>query len=276
MLCLTTLICAMMLPALSSAITLDRPLTISSRGADVTALQQILFTLGYFKYEITGYFGQITHASVAAFQVGNGLEPVGSVGPKTRGLVNALLNAQSPTPPPMPTLPAMPAPAATSSPSLPLSPTATSTATTVTLESTTVSVDEPPVITVLTPPLLPTNTREVTLTIATDRNATCRFGTLANMEFGRKTAFQNTGGTTHTHDFINLSNGSLYIYYVQCEDGATLKITSDVIVSLTVAAHASSLPAMPSQLASAIESVSAIKPWSLMNPLQIILRALGL
>ena len=38
---------------------------------------------------MTGYFGQLTQAAVAAFQTHNGLEAVGSVGPKTRALLNS-------------------------------------------------------------------------------------------------------------------------------------------------------------------------------------------
>lgn len=64
-------------------------LDLGSRGAAVTELQKLLATLGHFSAEPTGYFGSITHASVVAFQKEQGIDPVGTVGPKTRAALNA-------------------------------------------------------------------------------------------------------------------------------------------------------------------------------------------
>jgi peptidoglycan hydrolase-like protein with peptidoglycan-binding domain len=60
-----------LLPSLCAAqATFERPLTIGSRGADVSALQQYLKEQGYFSYpQITGYFGPYTWKAVAAFSV---------------------------------------------------------------------------------------------------------------------------------------------------------------------------------------------------------------
>jgi peptidoglycan hydrolase-like protein with peptidoglycan-binding domain len=74
-----------------SAVHFSRPLAPGSTGSDVTALQTLLAKEGFFNGPVTGYFGPLTEAAVAAFQTHNGLEPVGSVGPKTCALLNSLL-----------------------------------------------------------------------------------------------------------------------------------------------------------------------------------------
>ncbi|OHA17733.1 MAG: hypothetical protein A2664_03930 [Candidatus Taylorbacteria bacterium RIFCSPHIGHO2_01_FULL_46_22b] len=61
-----------------------------SRGEDVRKLQLLLQSTGYFTVEPTGYFGAITRVSVIAFQNAKGIEPLGSVGPKTRAVLNTL------------------------------------------------------------------------------------------------------------------------------------------------------------------------------------------
>jgi peptidoglycan hydrolase-like protein with peptidoglycan-binding domain len=75
----------------SSVAGFNRPLAIGSTGADVTALQTLLTKAGFFNGPVTGYFGPLTQAAVTVFQTHNGLEPVGSVGPKTRALLNATI-----------------------------------------------------------------------------------------------------------------------------------------------------------------------------------------
>lgn len=73
-----------------------RPLHVGSTGADVSTLQQLLKNKGYFVYPtITGYFGSVTWKAVAAYQKDNDLEQVGSVGPKTRALLNAAVAAST-------------------------------------------------------------------------------------------------------------------------------------------------------------------------------------
>ncbi|HEY9835167.1 MAG TPA: peptidoglycan-binding protein [Stenomitos sp.] len=53
------------------------------QGAEVTAVQQRLQELGYFKANITGYFGTLTKDAVIQFQQAKGLEPDGIVGTNT-------------------------------------------------------------------------------------------------------------------------------------------------------------------------------------------------
>ena len=43
---------------------------------------------------VTGYFGSLTEKAVKKFQEKNGIEPIGTVGPKTRAKINELLSAQ--------------------------------------------------------------------------------------------------------------------------------------------------------------------------------------
>ena len=59
-----------------------------SSGADVTALQQLLLTLGFFATTPSGYFGTITMHAVQAYQTAHGISPLGVVGPLTRTSLN--------------------------------------------------------------------------------------------------------------------------------------------------------------------------------------------
>ena len=53
------------------------------QGTEVTTVQQRLQELGYFKANITGYFGTLTKDAVIQFQQAKGLEPDGIVGTDT-------------------------------------------------------------------------------------------------------------------------------------------------------------------------------------------------
>ena len=75
------------------AVTFTRVLSLGSKGADVTALQQILKAAGFYTYPtVTGYFGTLTEQALAAYQTAHGLDPVGYTGPKTRALLNGVAN----------------------------------------------------------------------------------------------------------------------------------------------------------------------------------------
>ena len=55
------------------------------RGDDVKALQTRLVELGYLRAnEVDGDFGKITLGAVLAFQLENGLDVDGMVGPQTK------------------------------------------------------------------------------------------------------------------------------------------------------------------------------------------------
>jgi peptidoglycan hydrolase-like protein with peptidoglycan-binding domain len=81
----------------------NKNLTMGSRGADVTALQDRLTTDGFYSYGVsTGYFGNVTKTAVKAFQTANNISPVsGYVGPLTR----AALNSTTPVTPGTPNTP---------------------------------------------------------------------------------------------------------------------------------------------------------------------------
>lgn len=85
----------------------NKNLTMGSRGADVTALQDFLTATGYYTYAggSTGYFGGVTKAAVKAYQMAKGIAPVsGYFGPLTRASVNAnaTVNPGTPTTPTTP------------------------------------------------------------------------------------------------------------------------------------------------------------------------------
>src|ERR1700688_927108 len=87
-----------LLPSFVTAATFTRPLVVGSQGTDVSALQQILKSRGYFTGDVTGYFGPLTAKSLAKFQTVNGIEALGGVGPKTRTLLNSLSPGTPSTP----------------------------------------------------------------------------------------------------------------------------------------------------------------------------------
>jgi N-acetylmuramoyl-L-alanine amidase len=64
------------------------------RGREVIALQRFLQKNGWGIPDdgpVTGYFGKVTERAIINFQKASNLEPVGFVGPRTRALINSLL-----------------------------------------------------------------------------------------------------------------------------------------------------------------------------------------
>ena len=59
-------------------------LRVGDRNDEVVKVQTILRDKGYFRTNVTGYFGSITEAAVIAFQKDYGIDPIGVVGPQTR------------------------------------------------------------------------------------------------------------------------------------------------------------------------------------------------
>lgn len=83
-------IVAISIPALTYAATLTRSLELGMSGADVTSLQSFLAqdpTI-YPQGLVTGYFGSLTKSAVSNFQVRNGIDSVGRVGPATLPVIN--------------------------------------------------------------------------------------------------------------------------------------------------------------------------------------------
>lgn len=84
----------------SSSAPLKKPLSVGSKGADVTALQNFLKSQGSQVYpggNVTGYFGKATESALGRFQLKYGLIKsakdvgYGYLGPKTREKINSLL-----------------------------------------------------------------------------------------------------------------------------------------------------------------------------------------
>jgi hypothetical protein len=81
-------------PANTSSTKITLNLGIASTGDQVITLQTFLEAKGFLKLPVgtsKGYFGQVTRSAVIAFQRSQELSPVGSVGPKTRAVINAAL-----------------------------------------------------------------------------------------------------------------------------------------------------------------------------------------
>jgi peptidoglycan hydrolase-like protein with peptidoglycan-binding domain len=65
------------------------------RGGEVFILQEFLQKYGWGipnNGPVTGYFGSVTATAVMAFQKAKGLPSTGIVGPKTRGLINGIID----------------------------------------------------------------------------------------------------------------------------------------------------------------------------------------
>ncbi|HTY39629.1 MAG TPA: peptidoglycan-binding domain-containing protein [Candidatus Paceibacterota bacterium] len=76
----------------SMSYTFAQDLTLGSKGADVTNLQQVLQSKGYLKVAPTGYFGSLTKAALVAWQKDAGVSPAsGYFGPKSRAAMNAAM-----------------------------------------------------------------------------------------------------------------------------------------------------------------------------------------
>lgn len=63
-------------------------LEVGASGAEVLALQQKLWDLGFFTEKPSGYFGPLTEKAVKAFQTAHEIDAKGWVGPATRAALN--------------------------------------------------------------------------------------------------------------------------------------------------------------------------------------------
>jgi hypothetical protein len=87
-----TLFTATTTPLVTPVYTLARPLFYGMTGADVTALQQALTSIGSYTGPITGYYGSLTQAAIRAYQTARGLAVLGSVDQTTWQKINAEVN----------------------------------------------------------------------------------------------------------------------------------------------------------------------------------------
>lgn len=73
----------------TSSFRFTKTLALGNSGEEVRQLQLKLRTLRFFSYPSnTGFYGTVTRDAVIKFQRAQGLEPVGFVGPRTRGALN--------------------------------------------------------------------------------------------------------------------------------------------------------------------------------------------
>ena len=97
-------------PATAPATTFTRQLDPGATGEDVRALQKFLNTQGHQVSSSgagapgseTDYFGPLTKAALQKYQLAQGLEGIGRVGPKTLGLLNTPAGGGTTTPTPEP------------------------------------------------------------------------------------------------------------------------------------------------------------------------------
>ena len=83
---------------------------------------------------------------------------------------------------------------------------------------------------------LPAGTTQVTLSLTTNENATCRYGPTAGVAFASlPTAFTTTGGVSHSATLSGLANGTSYTRYVRCQDTLSNANTDDFAIAFSVA-----------------------------------------
>ena len=79
-------------------------------------------------------------------------------------------------------------------------------------------------------------TTQTSLSLATNENATCRYGTTAGVAYASlPTVFTTTGGTTHSTTVTGLTNGGSYSFFVRCQDVAGNPNPNDFTIGFTVA-----------------------------------------
>ena len=83
--------------------------------------------------------------------------------------------------------------------------------------------------------VLPASTTQVTLSLSSDENATCRYATTPGVAYGSMTnAFSSTGGTAHSTPVTGLASNTHYGYYVRCQDAAGNADSYDYVIAFTV------------------------------------------
>ena len=92
---------------------------------------------------------------------------------------------------------------------------------------------------------LSAGTTNTTLSVTTDENAACKYGTVAGTAFASiANTFSTTGTSTpttsHSTTISGLSNGNSYTYYVRCADFVGNATSTDLTVSFSIANPTSS------------------------------------
>jgi alpha-galactosidase len=108
------------------------------------------------------------------------------------------------------------------------------------------TVSSPVSLTVTNPPVLgnsvpsglwPAGTSQLTMALATNEPAVCRYSASPATSYAMMTgAFGTTGGTNHNTTLGGLQNGTAYNYYVRCQDSYGYTDPVDYLISFRVAA----------------------------------------
>jgi hypothetical protein len=94
-----------------------------------------------------------------------------------------------------------------------------------------------PVITVTNPTgTLAYGTTSTNMSLTTDENATCKYGTSDVAYASLPNTFSTTGTTSHSQTLSGLTNGSSTTYYVRCIDGSSNANSTGQAVTVAVAA----------------------------------------
>jgi Calx-beta domain-containing protein/CARDB protein len=84
--------------------------------------------------------------------------------------------------------------------------------------------------------VLSAGTTQVTLSLSTNENATCKWATSPNTSYSSMPhTFTTTGGLAHSALRTGLSNGSAYTSYVRCRDAANNANSNDYSIAFSVA-----------------------------------------
>ena len=87
---------------------------------------------------------------------------------------------------------------------------------------------------------LSSGTTHTTISVHTNENATCKYGTVSNRSYSSiSNTFSTTGSTAHSASVSGLSNGHSYTYYVRCKDSSNNENTSDTVISFSVSSASS-------------------------------------
>lgn len=125
---------------------------------------------------------------------------------------------------------------------------------------------------------LAADTTQITLSLSTNENATCRYSTTAGVAYSSMSnTFSTTGATSHSVAISGLTNGSTYNYRVRCQDSANNPNPDDYVITFSVAAAGSAggggsaggvtdmtAPSKPSNFTASTTANSIILSWT--NP----------
>jgi hypothetical protein len=82
---------------------------------------------------------------------------------------------------------------------------------------------------------LPNDTTSVTLSVITDKNATCKFSEDDDFSYDEAgILFTTTGEMTHYYAVDGVREGRSYEYYVKCRDGEGITNTTNYLISFSI------------------------------------------